>query len=50
MVWAVGGAAVSATFEWVARERVVVGGAHLGYPGFGTLERAGQGYAFRPEV
>jgi len=28
----------------------VVGGAHLGYPGFGTLERAGQGYAFRPEV
>jgi len=40
----------AAAFEWVARERVVVGGAHLGYPGFGTLERAGQGYAFRPEV
>jgi glyoxylase-like metal-dependent hydrolase (beta-lactamase superfamily II) len=40
----------ASAFEWVARERVVVGGAHLGYPGFGTLERAGEGYAFRPEV
>ena len=40
----------AAAFEWVAREGVMVGGAHLGYPGFGRLERAGQGYAFRPEV
>jgi len=31
------------------RERVMVWRrASLGYPGFGTLERAGQGYVFKP--
>jgi glyoxylase-like metal-dependent hydrolase (beta-lactamase superfamily II) len=39
-----------AAFDWVSRERVSVGGAHLGFPGFGKLERAGPGFVFRPEA
>jgi len=27
--------------EWAASERLVVAGAHLGFPGFGTVTRSG---------
>ncbi|MPZ58409.1 MAG: MBL fold metallo-hydrolase [Rhizobiales bacterium] len=32
-------------FDWVARERLRVAGAHLPYPGFGTITRQGDGGA-----
>ena len=35
-------------FDWVTREGVMVGGAHLPFPGFGTLTRAGAGFSFAP--
>ncbi|HTK14272.1 MAG TPA: MBL fold metallo-hydrolase [Xanthobacteraceae bacterium] len=35
-------------FDWTARERLCVAGAHLGYPGFGYVDRAGRGFAFAP--
>jgi glyoxylase-like metal-dependent hydrolase (beta-lactamase superfamily II) len=34
--------------DWVAAERLRVAGAHLTYPGFGRVERAGRGYGFVP--
>jgi glyoxylase-like metal-dependent hydrolase (beta-lactamase superfamily II) len=35
-------------FDWVAREGIMVAGAHLPHPGFATLSRNGTGYAFQP--
>ncbi len=37
-----------ALFEQVARERIMVGGAHLAFPGIGRLRAAGNGYAYDP--
>jgi glyoxylase-like metal-dependent hydrolase (beta-lactamase superfamily II) len=34
--------------DWVAAERLCVAGAHLAYPGFGHVTRAGQGYKYSP--
>ena len=34
------------TFDRVAQERLCVAGAHLDYPGFGTIVRGGGGYRF----
>jgi glyoxylase-like metal-dependent hydrolase (beta-lactamase superfamily II) len=34
------------TFDWVAQERLCVAGAHLDYPGFGTIVRDGDGYRY----
>ena len=36
------------TFEWVERERLCVAGAHLDFPGFGTLARDGDRYRYLP--
>lgn len=36
-------------FDWVADEHVLVAGAHLPFPGFARLERAGSGFVFRVE-
>jgi hypothetical protein len=33
-------------FEWVARERLPVAGAHMPAPGFATITRQGAGYAY----
>lgn len=33
-------------FEHVAGEKLTVAGAHLGYPGFATIEKRGDGYAY----
>ncbi len=35
-------------FDRVAADRLWVAGAHLAFPGFGTLSRKGTGYAFEP--
>ena len=35
-------------FDWVANEGITVAGAHLPFPGFATLSRAGQGFEFKP--
>lgn len=35
--------------DWVATERLVVGGAHLPHPGFGRLTRYGNGYRYAAE-
>jgi glyoxylase-like metal-dependent hydrolase (beta-lactamase superfamily II) len=35
-------------FEWVARERIPVAGAHLPFPGFGSISRQDAGYAMAP--
>lgn len=37
-------------FDWVVDERVTVAGAHLPFPGFGRLERSGQGFQYRVET
>lgn len=37
-------------FDFVADERVTVAGAHLPFPGFARLERAGQGFQYRVET
>jgi glyoxylase-like metal-dependent hydrolase (beta-lactamase superfamily II) len=37
-------------FDWVAGERLTVAGAHLPFPGFGRLERSGQGFQYRSET
>jgi glyoxylase-like metal-dependent hydrolase (beta-lactamase superfamily II) len=37
-------------FDWVADEGVTVAGAHLPFPGFGRLERAGPGFQYRAEL
>lgn len=33
--------------DWVAAERMCVAGAHLSFPGFGTVAREGPGFAYR---
>jgi glyoxylase-like metal-dependent hydrolase (beta-lactamase superfamily II) len=35
------------TFDWVAQERLRVAGAHLDFPGFGTLARDGSAYRYQ---
>jgi hypothetical protein len=35
-------------FDWVANDRLLVTGMHLGFPGFGHVARAGSAYAFIP--
>lgn len=35
--------------DWVARERIVVAGAHLPSPGIGMIVRDGDGYGFEPD-
>jgi glyoxylase-like metal-dependent hydrolase (beta-lactamase superfamily II) len=37
-------------FGWVADEQVTVAGAHLAFPGFGRLERSGEGFQYRSET
>jgi len=37
-------------FDWAATERLRVAGAHLGFPGFGHVVRAGNGFAYAPET
>jgi glyoxylase-like metal-dependent hydrolase (beta-lactamase superfamily II) len=36
-------------FDWVAADRLRVAGAHLDFPGFGTVTRAGTGYRWEAE-
>jgi glyoxylase-like metal-dependent hydrolase (beta-lactamase superfamily II) len=36
-------------FDWVAADRLRVAGAHLDFPGFGTVTRAGAGYRWEAE-
>jgi glyoxylase-like metal-dependent hydrolase (beta-lactamase superfamily II) len=35
--------------DWVANERLVVAGAHLGFPGFGRVERSGERFVIKAE-
>jgi glyoxylase-like metal-dependent hydrolase (beta-lactamase superfamily II) len=35
-------------FDWVARERIRVAGAHLPFPGFAMIEQSGGGYSYKP--
>jgi glyoxylase-like metal-dependent hydrolase (beta-lactamase superfamily II) len=37
------------TFDRVAADRLKVAGAHMDFPGFGTIVRRGSGFAFEPE-
>jgi glyoxylase-like metal-dependent hydrolase (beta-lactamase superfamily II) len=37
-------------FEWTARERLLVAGAHLDFPGFGYMVRNGEGYRFAADI
>lgn len=34
--------------DWAARERLTVAGAHIGFPGFGTVTRSGGNFAIEP--
>src|SRR5947208_2451870 len=36
--------------EEIAADRLKVAGAHMDFPGFGTIVRRGAGFAFEPEV
>jgi hypothetical protein len=36
------------TFDMVCAERLCVAGAHLDFPGLGTIVRSGAGYRFEP--
>jgi glyoxylase-like metal-dependent hydrolase (beta-lactamase superfamily II) len=38
------------TFDRVATDRLRVAGAHLDFPGFGTIERQGTGYRFEQDI
>ena len=38
------------TFDRVAADRLKVAGAHMDFPGFGTIVRKGSGFAFEPEA
>ena len=38
------------TFDRVAAERLKVAGAHMDFPGFGTVVRSGSGFAFEPQA
>lgn len=42
------GATRRRVLDWVAKERVLVAGAHIAAPGIGVIVRAGEGYAFEP--
>ena len=35
-------------FDRVAADKLAVAGAHLDFPGFGTIVRKGSGFAFEP--
>jgi glyoxylase-like metal-dependent hydrolase (beta-lactamase superfamily II) len=35
--------------DWAANEQIVVAGAHLGFPGFGRVERSGQNFTIKTE-
>ena len=37
-------------FDRIAADRLTVGGAHLDFPGFGTIVRRGAGFAFEPDA
>ena len=37
-------------FGWAADRQVTVAGAHLPFPGFGRIERSGQGFQYRAET
>jgi glyoxylase-like metal-dependent hydrolase (beta-lactamase superfamily II) len=37
-------------FDRVAADKLMVGGAHLDFPGFGTIVRKGSGYAYEPDA
>ncbi|MDQ2804751.1 MAG: MBL fold metallo-hydrolase [Pseudomonadota bacterium] len=37
------------TFEWVATDRLLVGGMHVHYPGFAHVTRRGEGFVLLPE-
>src|SRR5262245_4242216 len=37
-------------FDRIVADRLKVGGAHLDFPGFGTIVRKGAGFAFEPDV
>jgi glyoxylase-like metal-dependent hydrolase (beta-lactamase superfamily II) len=37
------------TFDRIAADRLTVAGAHLDFPGFGTIVRRGAGFAFEPQ-
>jgi glyoxylase-like metal-dependent hydrolase (beta-lactamase superfamily II) len=37
-------------FDRVAADKLMVGGAHLDFPGFGTIVRKGAGFAFEPDA
>jgi glyoxylase-like metal-dependent hydrolase (beta-lactamase superfamily II) len=37
-------------FDRVAADKLVVAGAHLDFPGFGTIVRKGSGFAFEPDA
>jgi glyoxylase-like metal-dependent hydrolase (beta-lactamase superfamily II) len=36
------------TFDWVASDRLLVTGMHLGFPGFGHVAKSGSAYSFVP--
>jgi glyoxylase-like metal-dependent hydrolase (beta-lactamase superfamily II) len=38
------------TFDRVAADKLMVAGAHMDFPGFGTIVRKGVGFAFEPEA
>jgi glyoxylase-like metal-dependent hydrolase (beta-lactamase superfamily II) len=38
------------TFDRVAADKLTVAGAHMDFPGFGTIVRKGAGFAFEPEA
>jgi glyoxylase-like metal-dependent hydrolase (beta-lactamase superfamily II) len=38
------------TFDRVAADKLMVGGAHMDFPGFGTIVRKGAGFAFEAEI
>jgi glyoxylase-like metal-dependent hydrolase (beta-lactamase superfamily II) len=37
-------------FDHIAADRLTVAGAHLAFPGFGTIVREGTGFAFEPDA
>jgi glyoxylase-like metal-dependent hydrolase (beta-lactamase superfamily II) len=37
-------------FDRVAADKLMVAGAHMDFPGFGTIVRKGAGFAFEPEI
>jgi glyoxylase-like metal-dependent hydrolase (beta-lactamase superfamily II) len=37
-------------FDRIAADKLMVAGAHMDFPGFGTIVRKGAGFAFEPEI